>query len=257
MNTSVPAPAVPDENWLEPEDLYLSVGKECELDRPIFQGDVFCRVPLPRLPSKPPEQTELPIPFTPSLVMVVPHPCQCYNGDKLRATLTVAPVREVAGYSNFGDDRTRAIDKFALLDLPNDRSANSPRSSHVADFGKLLSINPSYLKTDRRVACLSHKGLGLLAKRLLRFQLRAPSQLAQVMAYTMKQWNESFIMQAWVRRFGSLKGYSDWQRHPTTIPELGGEVVPDEYVISAADALIRSFTEPPTPPAEDAERPGS
>jgi hypothetical protein len=241
MNAVLPEPAIADAEWLEPEELYLSVGAECEIDRPIFQGDVFTQVLLPVIPRKPPkldEEESLKISFARSMVMVVPHPCQCYHGDKLRPWLTVAPVKEVPSYDNFGETRTGAADKFALLDLPAGRGEGASRSSHVADFGRITSIGAEYLSTSNRVACLSHMGLGLLAKRLLRFQLRAPSELAQVMAFTQKQWNESFLMQAWVRKHGSLKGYSNWQKTALVVPALGGEIIPDEFILSSHDVLI-------------------
>jgi len=72
--------------------------------------------------------------------MVVRHPCQRYHGDKLRPYRTVAPVRQVTDFDNFGPDRSGTKDKFALL--------------------------------------------GLLAKRVLGFQLRYPTTPAQAMVYT-------------------------------------------------------------------------
>ncbi|MFC7246374.1 hypothetical protein ACFQO7_28185 [Catellatospora aurea] len=171
-------------------------------------------------------------------VMVVPHPCQCYHGDKLRRFITVAPVEEVTDYAPFGEERTGAKDKFALLDLPISAEPDAPRKSHVANFGKLTTVGHKYLNVRNRVACLSHMGLGLLAKRLMQFQLRAPSELAQVMGFTHKQWNEAYVMQAWVRANASLKGYSAWMRTPTAIPGINEPAAPDEYVAGAPDLLL-------------------
>src|SRR5258708_4242769 len=164
---NVPAPAVGDVNWLEPEDLYLQVGAACEIDRPLFQGDVFIGVPLPSFPGTPPAPGKVTVDFTESLVMLLPHPCQCYNGDKLRPHLTVAPVTEIPNYDTFGPERDRAFDKFALPDLPVIRDGSECPVSHLASFGRLLTVPRDYLVTSQRIACLSHKGLGLLAKRLI------------------------------------------------------------------------------------------
>lgn len=233
-------PAVPNVDWLEPEELYFTTGNECEIDRPLFQGDVLEGVVLPQLPTQPTAPGMQETAFVTSTVMVVPHPCQCYHGDKLRPFITVAPVTEVPDYENFGEDRRGAKDKFALPDLlPTVEGERQPRS-HVANFGRLVSVPYRYLRTDARIACLSHKGLGLLAKRILQFQLRYPSELAQVMAYTYTQWQEAFLMQAWVRSHGSLKGYSKWIRGEQVIPalDLSKPVVPYNYLAGALDVLL-------------------
>jgi hypothetical protein len=240
---TLPAHAVEDTNWLEPEDLYLQAGSSCETDRPLFQGDVFTGVPLPSLPGKPPNFGKVSIDFTESLAMLLPHPCQCYNGDRLRPRLTVAPVTEVPNYENFGADRDRAYDKFALPDLPVMREGNETSISHVASFGRLVTVPKDYLSPSNRMACLSHKGLGLLAKRVIRFQLRMPTELTATMAYTASQWNEAFLMQAWVRTHGTLEGFSNWMKSPMSIPSLDAYelVVPQEIVTGAVDVLLNEI----------------
>lgn len=237
-------PAVENVEWLEPEDLYLSTGANCPIDRPLFQGDVLTAVVLPQMPARPPEPGSVNVEFGRSTVMVVPHPCQCYHGDKLRPYITVAPVTEVPSYDNFGPNRSGAKDKFALPDLPVMIDGQLQVRSHVANFGRLVSIPQRYLSTTSRIACLSHKGLGLLAKRILQFQLRYPSELAQVMAYTQTQWQESWLMQAWVRTHGSLKGYSDWVRGSHVIPALdpNNPVTPYDFLAGALDVLLEHVT---------------
>lgn len=233
--------SAPDLNWLEPEQLYLQRAPNCEVDRPLFQGDVLAGVPLPVLPASPPEAGMRDIEFVRQFVMVVPHPCQCYNGDNPRPRLTVAPVIEVADYATFGEERTGAKDKFALPDLPVLAPHGTwTASSHVADLGRLTTVGKKYLKTTQRVACLSHQGLGLLAKRILAFQLRCPVALDAAMAFTTGEWSESFLMQAWVRRDRSLKGYSEWMRTPTCIPGVndGRPIAPYEVRAGALDALL-------------------
>lgn len=243
---NLPAPAVEDTNWLEPEDLYLQAGSSCEIDRPLFQGDVFTGVPLPSLPKRPPAPGKVPIDFTESLAMLLPHPCQCYNGDSLRPRLTVAPVTEVLNYDNFGEDRDRAYDKFALPDLPVIREGKESRISHVASFGRLVTVPKDYLSPSSRLACLSHRGLGLLAKRVIRFQLRMPTELISTMAYTASQWNEAFLMQAWVRKHGTLAGFSTWMQTPLTIWTINANeaTVPQEVVTGALDILLEEISKP-------------
>lgn len=240
------APAVPDTNWLEPLDLYLTRAGECEIDRPIYQGDVFENVVLPKLTKRRLELPQDNIETMKSAVMVVPHPCQCYYGDKLRPFLTVAPVKAVEAYDNFGEDRTGAKDKFALPDLSlRDDDGAWVEQSSVADFGRMMSIPHTWLPLASRVCCLSHKGLGLLGKRVLGFQLRDRSTtLNSAMAYVQAEWNESFLMQAWVRRDGSLKGFTAWLRSPQSIKALDSDrpVIPADYRVSALDVLLETIT---------------
>jgi hypothetical protein len=233
--------AVEDTNWLEPDELYLMIAPDCEIDRPVFQGDVFSGVNLPELPTSPVPAGPATITFVESLCMVVPHPCQCYYGDKLRQRLTVAPVKQVASYDNFRADHSGAKDKFALPDLPVPQTDGTlTRGSHVADLGRLTTVGSRWLEQTDRVACLSHMGLGLLAKRVLGFQLRYPATLANTMAYTAAEWSEAYLMQAWVRRYGKLKGFSAWLREPRVLPGVnGGEpVAPSEVRAGAADVLL-------------------
>jgi hypothetical protein len=237
---ALPAPAVANVDWLEPDELYLCRGGACEIDRPLFQGDVFCGVPLPALPTTPPAFGKVSLNFAESLVMLLPHPCQCYHGDRLRSHLTVAPVTEVPNYDTFGPAKDRAFDKFALPDLLVTRDDREEAISHLASFGRMVTVPKTYLSTSQRIACLSHMGLGLLAKRLIRFQLRMPANLSDTMVYTAHQWNEAFIMQAWVRRFKSLEGYSDWMSSPQLVPSLNASqaIVPNDYVTGALDDLL-------------------
>ena len=245
---STPAPAVEDTNWLDGDgDLYLQAGPSVERDRPIYQGDVFAGVPIIRLPKKPPEGNAVELQVETGVVMVVPHPCQCYHGDRLRPYLTVAPVKVVENYDSFGDDHAGAKDKFALLDLPVPARTTDGwvAQSCVADFGRIFSAPNSWLKLENRIACLTHQGIGLLAKRVLGFQLRFPTTLSQAMVYTHAEWNESFLMQAWVQKHRELKGFTAWMRQKQVIPGVSqdGELIkPADLRVGAPDILMAMIT---------------
>lgn len=239
---------VPDKNWLEPGELYHARGEiaqDTERDRPIYQGDVFENVPILTLPKEPPIPPEATFEISRQIVMVVPHPCQCYHGDKLRPHITVAPVQQVENYDNFTETKTGAKDKFGLPCLSLQKDGSWEYLNHVANFSKIFSLPNKWLNVNSRIACLSHQGLGLLAKRVLGFQLRDNSTtLANAMAFTQSEWNESFLMQAWVRKNGSLKGFTTWMRNPQLIDGLGGgsAVVPADYRAGALDALLQAIT---------------
>jgi hypothetical protein len=207
---------------------------------------VFGEVVLPKLARRLLKTPEDQVPTYETSVMVVPHPCQCYYGDKLRPFLTVAPVKVVESYENFGEDRSGAKDKFALPDLPVQQSDGSwTEQSCVADFGRLISIPSNWLSPPKRICCLTHRGLGLLAKRVLGFQLRDRSTtLPSAMAYVQAEWNESFLMQAWVRKHQKLSGYSDWLRNPQIIKSIDAEspIIPRDYRDGAHDALLEAIT---------------
>lgn len=206
---------------------------------------MFANVPLLVLPDEAPRGSQVTVGVGRGHVMVVPHPCQCYHGDRLRPSLTFAPVKVVPNYGDFRPDRTGAKDKFALPDLPHRDAAGSwATATCVADFGRLFSASSGWLHLSDRVACLSHKGLGLLAKRVLGFQLRYTPDLATSMAFTAQEWSEAYLMQAWVRRHRSLCGYSKWLRTPIEIVGVGapGEsVVPYHVRAGAFDALLAAI----------------
>lgn len=239
-------PAVGDADWLEPPELYLCRGEEVEIDRPLFQGDVFTGVPILKLPTTPTDDPTAPLTLDPNpqLAMLVPHPCQCYNGDNVRPYLTVAPVNHVENYESFGEDRKGAKDKFALPDLPFLGEQDTwQQGTHVADFGRLVSIPRKYFRLSNRVSCLSHEGLGLLSKRLALFQLRHRIGLAEAMAFTAAEWNESYLMQAWVRKNGNLKGFTKFLGTPIDLPGAGeGPVRPCDVRVGALDLLLETIT---------------
>ena len=244
--------AVEDGNWLEPAALYLGRGYRISPKRPVFQGDVFDDVPLPSFPSQPPSGGSGEVEWVPQLVMVVPHPCQCYNGDKLRDFLTVAPVKLAQHYSDFGQDLSGDKDKFPLPDLvvyntSDDPIDVQPSESYVASFGQMVSLPSSYLDRDRRIACLSHKGLGFLAKRVLSFQLRGDFSITSAQTYTAGQWQEAHLMEVWEHEHGSLDGYTNWLQKDIVQHPLDQEVTirRAELLEGRPDLLMEMLTKTP------------
>lgn len=212
--------AIKEDRWVEGSELYLHNAGSVPLNRPIYQGDVFAGVPLPEFTDTTPPVVEL----QESLVMVVPHPCQCYHGDGLRPKLTVAPVRLVENYSDFGDDMTGQKDKFPLTDLQirtaselsalpteGETTPPVPSQSHVAALGELASVPSNLLTPADRVASLSHKGIGFLIVRILGFQTRETKlSITKAMTYVTKEWEEALVMSAWVDKHRTLDGFTKW-----------------------------------------------
>jgi hypothetical protein len=151
----------------------------------------------------------------------------------------------VENYDNFGPRRDGLKDRFALPGLHINKGADWKAYDCAANFGRLISVPNCWLSPGRRIACLSHKGIGLLAKRVLGFQLRDKSTtLSYAMAQTQDEWNESFLMQAWVRQNDTLKGFTDWIRTPRIIEGLGQgrPVVPGDFRTGALDVLLAAIT---------------
>jgi len=234
------APAVADTNWLEPSELYLATGAAVEIDRPVYQGDVFDGVPLPQLPVEMPVSPQIEVPLRTGLVIVVPHPCRCFHGDTLRTRLTVAPVEMADSYHEFRKDRSGWTARFGLPGL----LGHTAMGGYVANFGQITSLPTSWLDLNKRVACLSHKGLGLLAKRVLGFQLRCPVDLGSAMNYTAGEWTEAFLMQAWVRKHQTLAGYTKWLKTPRVIDGVnaGEPIAPRELRETGHDILMTEIT---------------
>jgi len=241
-------PAIADTNWLQASELYRTVGNAVEIDWPIYQGDVFSDVPVPELPVEMPVSDRLELPLRSGMIMIVPHPCRCYRGDMLRERLTIAPVDLTDSYGKFGKDHSGWTDHFGLPGLVGDTADGG----YVADFSRLVSLPTSWLDPEKRIACLSHKGLGLLAKRMLGFQLRYPVELGAAMVYTAGEWTEAFLMQAWVRTHRTLAGYSAWLKTPVVIAGVnGGEpIAPRELRESGRDVLLGEITGHPIAESE-------
>lgn len=246
--------AIRNEKWLEPPDLYSCPGFEIARTRPIFQGDVFEGVHLPELPPLPPFEDRVEIPWCACAVMVLPHPCECYHGDSLRPWLTVAPVRLAENYGDFGHDLTGGKDKFPLPDLMLFNTKGTqystsvrPSESYVAAFGQMVSIPSTYLDRQRRIASLTHKGLGLLAMRILSFQLRANFSISQTLTYTADQWAEADLMQAWVEKNGILGGYTQWLKKDVIPHPLAPSrsIRRDELLASRPDILMEMLNGAP------------
>lgn len=240
--------AIKDGNWLEPSALYHHLGQEIPETRPIFQGDVFTNVPLPVLPANPMSEELANFEMKTQTAMVIPHPCQCYHGDRLREFLTVAPVSLAESYGDFGPDMSGGKDKFPLPDLMlhknNGTSRVKPAQSYVAAFGRMVSVPSTYLNVGNRIACLSHKGLGFLAKRVLSFQIRSDIAITAAMSFTAEQWAEADLMQSWVSTRGRLDGYTTWLKgeeitHPL---DSSRRIRRDALLSSRPDLLMGMLT---------------
>lgn len=134
---------------LEPDDLYDERG-DVSWSRPIFQGDVFDRIPLADFDDKP------------HLVQVLTHPCSMRRGAKLTERLQVAPVLTCRPEKDWSK-------RFKVMPLPNLRESED---CYCADFTESTSVRTSRLQLGLRVATLSHSGIYVLQRRLVYYMTR-------------------------------------------------------------------------------------
>lgn len=134
--------AVPD----DPASLFLSSGNEVSPCRPLYTGDVIEGIVLPVLDEEP------------QIVIVVSHPCAMRAGARLQTHLHVAPI---VGHSQSGPQmwtgnfRLMALDALPVLSHP------------VVRLDRSTLVASEDLKLERRIACLSRRGVNLLRQRLV------------------------------------------------------------------------------------------
>lgn len=132
------------------DDLYLARGDEVPVTRPVMSGDVFTGVDVGAHDQ---EQ---------GLILVVAHPCSMRGaGGRLRPCLTVAPIRPYQAVPLQGW-ATGHHNVFPLPELTEDDDA--PRAASLLELATAASTE---LRSDRRIASLTTRGVLLLQQRLV------------------------------------------------------------------------------------------
>lgn len=213
------------------EDLYLARGEAVSDHRPYFQGDVFRDVPLPALPDEPP-QSSAEIDFPRRLVMLLPHPCGCHRGDSLRPRLTVAPLEELPGGAR--SDFTSVDWKTNRL-FPLPALGDGPRVAAMLET--LQWVPSSWLKSERRIACLSLRGVSLLNARLLKQMTRLDESVENIMASLQHQWADAQLWGVWRETTGGPAGYEAWKKTEVDVPGVG-RLRPNDVIPGRVPSLI-------------------
>lgn len=147
--------------------------------RPVLTGDVFADV---EVPGAPPET---------GLAMVVAHPCTMRKaGGALRDHLAVSRIRN---YPQVQFEQWRT-GHFRVLPLPDLTSVDSV----AADFELIAPVHPDALALDRRVACLSDYGLGVLQQRRVHHDTRVVVDIDILHAQMAPNLEEADLLHQWL-----------------------------------------------------------
>ncbi len=129
-------------------ELYLARGDEVDHYRPIMQGDVFGEVAIPGISEH-------------AFAMVITHPCTIRGRDgRLRPLIQMAPVvsYQPVALEAWPDGH------YKVCPLPGLDPAR-PSVHFAARLDEAGMVSSSELSYERRVACLSERGVLLLQQR--------------------------------------------------------------------------------------------
>lgn len=161
-----------------PDRLYLAVGDDVNLSRPLFTGDVFDRLEIPGVGE--------------TAGILVGHPCSIRGrGGALQSSL---PIAAVEPHDSVPDDKwiSGYLNRMALPGLPLDHDF------HVAWLDRFGLVAADEVKAANRVACLSHPGINQLQQRLVFHQTRLEVPTGQFQAAFDHTYEEADLLEEWV-----------------------------------------------------------
>lgn len=162
----------------EYSSLYRARGDEVVPQRPIFTGDVFFGVPVIGEDE-------------PKNVMVLQHPCVIRRGLMLVPKLLVAEVRPEGVHRPSRWDRVHR--QMPLAELLVDGLP----AHYAGFFVDHQLVRPEALDIDRRVACMSQRGVNLLLQRWVHHNSRVIVPTYDYQDVTSPQYEEADIIEEW------------------------------------------------------------
>jgi hypothetical protein len=159
------------------DEIYLARAGDVDPYRPVCQGDVFADVEIPGRDGL-------------TLAMVLSHPCAMRAGPRLRARITVAPIREhqavpLTVWSN---------GHLRIMPLPTLRQDDG---QYAANLEEPATINAASLALENRVASLSDKGIVLLQQRYIHNHSRASIPLNLLYEVSAAVLEELELQESW------------------------------------------------------------
>lgn len=168
------------ETFSSPDDLYLARGKDVNIHRPLFTGDVLAEVAIPGVQER-------------GLAIVIAHPCSMRGPEaRLAPTVLMAAVRE---HDPVGREAWRR-QHYRLMPLPN-LTGSSLHVGHLDEIGRAATSEDVIVN---RRACLSEVGINLLQQRLIwhltrlavpTFKLQEAFGHTHVEADLLEEWTET------------------------------------------------------------------
>jgi len=161
-----------------PDRLYLAVGEDVNLSRPLFTGDVFERLQIPGVGE--------------TAGILVGHPCSIRGrAGSLQSSL---PIAAVEPHDAVPDEKwvTGYLNRMALPGLPLDHDF------HVVRLDRFGLVATDEVMAANRVACLSHPGINQLQQRLVFHQTRLEVPAGQFQAAFDHTYEEADLLEEWV-----------------------------------------------------------
>lgn len=175
-------------DWYPERDRYF-FARPPQVDRPICQGDIFRAVPtvlvghpdvaaalfadepLPDEVDRVPFETEIrsSIAIAGGYAMLVPHPCDFFEGEKgaMTRTRTVARLKPTAELG--GRKLVRSGNVVHTVWVPSWDDPANEGSDWGIDLRTITTVDRAYLHRERRVAALSYPAWIALIRRLALF----------------------------------------------------------------------------------------
>ncbi|XKK60644.1 hypothetical protein HFP71_33525 [Streptomyces sp. ARC32] len=163
-------------------DLYLALGEDVNLARPILTGDVFADVAITDTDGSSATRT----------VMVLDHPCSLRtDGFTLTPRLLTAEVRP----TQQGSWRTGSYNRIFLP--PPFPQAESKAAPCAAFFDSCFHVSPDQLRAGTRIACLSTLGVNLMLQRRVKHFSRVTVETAKFQEANLGVYEEADLIEEW------------------------------------------------------------
>jgi hypothetical protein len=175
-------------DWYPERNRYF-FARPPEVERPVFQGDIFRAVPtvlvghpdvaaalfadepLPDEVDRVPAESEIrsSVAIAGGYAMVLPHPCNFFEGEKgaVTRTRTVARLKPAAELG--GRKLVRSGNVVHTVWVPSWGDPAGEESEWGLDLRTLTTVDRAYLDRGRRVAALSYAAWIALIQRLALF----------------------------------------------------------------------------------------
>lgn len=175
-------------DWYPERDHYF-FARPPEVERPVFQGDIFRAVPtvlvghpdvaaalfadeqLPDEAERVPVESEIrsSVAIAGGYAMVLPHPCNFFEGEKGAVTRRRTMARLLPAAELGGRKLVRSGNVVHTAWVPSWRDPADEDSEWGVDLRTITTVDRAYLHRERRVAALSYPAWIALIRRLALF----------------------------------------------------------------------------------------
>lgn len=175
--------------------------------RPVWQGDVFRKVPFGKVRPNPEGRRPL-VDYEPKDVVVLGYPCEMYEGTRLVDLQVVALVQsaKAAGVPEDFFQRRTPPGAYGTCPFPD---VFADRTLWVADFRVITIVSNAELTLARRTAALSEYGLAYFRQRIAVGFTRVSPLLSVLEEADREQWVELELWTLWNQQ-GRTDDFQKW-----------------------------------------------